>query len=70
MRTWYVASKESSIKRVMIEVFPTPWSPSDTSLYLLNGGMLGKPESVIACKQVTLRHTKPWIGLLFFVDEI
>ena len=54
----------------MIEVFPTPWSPSDTSLYLLNGGMLGKPESVIACKQVTLRHTKPWIGLLFFVDEI
>jgi hypothetical protein len=36
--TWYVLSNLSYMKRVMIEVFPTLWSPKKTSLYFASGG--------------------------------
>lgn len=34
---WYVVSKESYMKRVMSEVFPTDCSPRKTSLNFLSG---------------------------------
>ena len=36
-RPWYVLSKESYMKRVMSEVFPTDCSPRNTSLNFLSG---------------------------------
>jgi hypothetical protein len=36
-RTWYVVSKTPYMKDLMIDVFPTPWSPKNTSLYLARG---------------------------------
>ena len=35
--TWYVVSNLSYMKRVMMLVFPTDWSPRNTSLYLARG---------------------------------
>ena len=35
--TWYVLSNLSYMKRVIILVFPTDWSPRNTSLYLAKG---------------------------------
>lgn len=35
--TWYVLSNLSYMKRVIILVFPTDWSPKNTSLYLAKG---------------------------------
>lgn len=37
MLTWYVVSNLSYIKRVIILVFPTLWSPRNTNLYFARG---------------------------------
>ena len=33
--TWYLTSKLSEVKRRIIEVFPTDWSPRKTILYFI-----------------------------------
>lgn len=36
------------MKRVIIEVLPTPWSPRNTNLYLASGEMLGPAAELVA----------------------
>lgn len=41
MVAWYVVSNVSYMKRVMMLVLPTLWSPRNTSLYRASGPLLG-----------------------------
>ena len=48
--TWYVLSNLSYMKRVMMEVFPTDWSPRNTNLNFANGEADADPCKAIVSK--------------------
>ena len=71
LHTWYDESKVSYIKRVIIEVFPTPGSPRKTNLYLVakrtnnvsyfsRGVIRGAPPSVVVESAAALIKFKNW----------